>query len=228
MVIGSGLLAKIFAKYNDVTDIIIFASGVSNSKETNPKAYKREFDLLKETSKRYPEAKLVYFSSASITDTSVSHNAYVKHKLAIEQYIKTKIPRYLILRVSNVVGAKGNPNTIMNFLVAAVKEQQPITLWTKAERNIIDVEDVFFIVDSLLTKAIGNTTVNIAVRNSIRVQDLLMQIECFIGQKAQVSYQDKGSALVIPIGDISCELNAVELNYGRGQAYINHLLKKYY
>ena len=34
MVVGKGLLAKAFDEYNKNEDIVVFASGVSNSKET--------------------------------------------------------------------------------------------------------------------------------------------------------------------------------------------------
>lgn len=110
MVIGNGLLAKTFETYHASNDVLIFASGVSNSKETNPEAFKRELALLKATIQNYPKAKLVYFSTASITDASVNTSAYVQHKIALENYIKSTTTNYLILRVSNVVGVNGNPN----------------------------------------------------------------------------------------------------------------------
>ena len=39
MVIGNGLIAGQFNKYRDNDNVIIFASGVSNSKETNSKLF---------------------------------------------------------------------------------------------------------------------------------------------------------------------------------------------
>lgn len=228
MVVGKGLLAKTFETYKTSKEILIFASGVSNSKETNPNAFKREFELLKATISNYPNAKLVYFSTVSITDASVNNSAYVQHKIKLENYIKAQTHQYLILRVSNVVGAIGNSNTIMNFLVAAVKEQQEITIWSKAERNFIDVEDVFCIVDALLTKNASNRTINVAMSESLLVKDVLKQIENFLGNKARVSYVNKGNALPIDVSDITHELNIVEAKNGNGQTYIMHMLEKYY
>ena len=228
MVVGTGLLATIFKAYKTSDEVLIFASGVSNSKETKQEAFYREIDLLKTTIASYPKAKIVYFSTVSITDPSVNQSAYVQHKLTIEKYIKATAEQYLILRVSNVVGAKGNPNTIMNFLVSAVKEQRPITIWTKAERNMIDVADVYAIADSLLQRQTTNTTVSVAVRNSIPVKHMLTVIEEYCNKPAQVTYVDKGNPLPIEVTQIEAELKQIEANSGIGKEYMFSLLKKYY
>jgi nucleoside-diphosphate-sugar epimerase len=228
MIIGTGLLAKKFEAYKASKDIYIFASGVSNSKETNPKAFKRESDLLKSTIDDNPNVKLIYFSTVSINDASVNSSAYVQHKIKLEKLIKAKAAQYIIFRVSNVVGAKGNPNTIMNFLVTAVKEQKPITIWSKAERNIIDVDDVLFIVKGVLSKNITNTTINIAVKESMLVSGILKQIEEFLQKKAQVSFKEMGSALDIDTNEIVEYLILIEQKFGAKERYIQALLNKYY
>ena len=46
MIVGNGLIASSFIKH-DNDDVIIFASGVSNSLETNQDKFDREIDLLK-------------------------------------------------------------------------------------------------------------------------------------------------------------------------------------
>lgn len=228
MVVGTGLLATIFEAYKTSNEVLVFASGVSNSKETNLLAFERELKLLKATISKYPTLKIVYFSTVSITDSSVNKSAYVQHKLAIEEYIKKNAVHYLILRVSNVVGAKGNPNTIMNFLVSAVREQRPVTIWTKAERNMIDVADVYLIAHSLLERQATNTTVNVAVRTSIPVKQMLAVIEAYYNTSAQVTYVEKGNPLPIKVSQIESELKQIEVNSGIGKDYMCNLLKKYY
>ena len=54
MVIGNGMIANRFASYKDDDNIFIFASGVSNSKETNEEHFLREVQLLNQTIKEYP------------------------------------------------------------------------------------------------------------------------------------------------------------------------------
>ena len=87
MVIGNGLMAKSFSDYNNRNDIIVFASGVSNSTETRSSEFKREYNLVIDVLKRYPEFKFVYFSTCSIEDKSVEERPYVRHKLKLEDYI---------------------------------------------------------------------------------------------------------------------------------------------
>src|SRR5438477_266860 len=47
MVIGNGMVAKRFESYKTNDQFLIFASGVSNSKNINHAAYERELTLLK-------------------------------------------------------------------------------------------------------------------------------------------------------------------------------------
>ena len=47
MIYGNGLIAKSFIKYKKNSKFIFFASGVSNSQETNKFKYTREITLLK-------------------------------------------------------------------------------------------------------------------------------------------------------------------------------------
>lgn len=47
MIYGKGLIAKSFSKYKKKRKFIFFASGVSNSLETNLLSYNREMQLLK-------------------------------------------------------------------------------------------------------------------------------------------------------------------------------------
>jgi len=51
MVIGHGFLAKRFESYQNNDRFIIFASGVSNSKNTQDSDYNRERELLSSTIK---------------------------------------------------------------------------------------------------------------------------------------------------------------------------------
>ncbi len=57
MVIGNGLIGCIFSSFTKNDEIIIFASGVSNSKESNKNEFDREEKLLKTTISENPEKK---------------------------------------------------------------------------------------------------------------------------------------------------------------------------
>jgi len=228
MVVGNGLLAKTFAHYKNNNEVVVFASGVSNSLETKEAAFRREFELLKKTITKYPALKLVYFSTLSIEDESVKGRAYIKHKLQLENYIKKNVSNYLIGRVSNVVGPIGNTHTIINYLVNAIKNGDQLDVWKQAERNIIDKEDVRFIIDELLKKKTKNGTVNIALSESLLVTDIVSQIELYLQKKANANFINKGSKLTIDVSEISEEIIILERKHGKGINYLDHLLKKYY
>lgn len=228
MVIGNGLMAQTFSAYKNNEEIIIFASGVSNSLETNQAAFKREFELLKITLNSYPTAKLVYFSTVSIDDLTVNNRPYVQHKIAMEAYIKKIATNYLIFRISNVVGSQGNSHTIVNYLVNAVKNNINIDIWRQAERNLIDSDDVKFIVDNLLEDGVCNKIINIATRESVLVPAILSQIEVYLQKKGNVNLIPKGKALNLDISYIKPLLKEIEASKGKGVAYIANLLKKYY
>src|SRR5690349_6695322 len=104
MVIGNGMIAKRFNSYKDNKDVLIFASGVSNSKNRNQAQYDRESDLLEKTIEANPSKVLVYFSTCSIKDPGEANSPYVEHKKQLEDLIQKKLERYYIFRVSNIAG----------------------------------------------------------------------------------------------------------------------------
>jgi hypothetical protein len=65
MIIGNGLISSVFLNSDENYDkYIIFASGVSNSKETDSEKFAREKNLLSTAIKNNENnLKLIYFSS---------------------------------------------------------------------------------------------------------------------------------------------------------------------
>ena len=98
MLIGKGLIASQFKKYEDDNDIIIFASGVSNSQEIDLNKFDKEFNLIKKYISC--DCLFVYFSTCSIYDKSLIDSKYVKHKLKVEEFIKENFKYFLILYIS--------------------------------------------------------------------------------------------------------------------------------
>ncbi len=228
MVIGNGLLAQTFDHYKNNKEILIFASGVSNSTEIIENNFKREQDLLFKTIKKYSNYKIIYFSTISIEDPSVSRRPYIQHKLEMENLIKSHSLSYLIFRVSNVVGFGGNSNTIMNYLVNAVKDGIRINVWTKAERNLIDQNDLREIADKLIEKELPNSIINIATRESVLVTDILKLIESHFNKKVNADFFSHGLPVKINVTEITSILDQIEKTSGKGCEYINRLLVKYY
>ena len=70
MILGTGLIANAFLSYSEDKEIILFASGVSNSTEIRMEAFDRERLLLENTCQRAENQLLIYFSTCSVSDKS--------------------------------------------------------------------------------------------------------------------------------------------------------------
>lgn len=105
-IIGRGDIASVLPERDDV---LFFASGVSNSQETDESEYAREMQLLLEQNK---DAHLVYFSSLAVLN---GMNRYLQHKRDMEETIKANFRTHTIVRIGNIAWGT-NPHTLINFL----------------------------------------------------------------------------------------------------------------
>lgn len=105
MIIGNGDIASAI---KDRKDLLFFASGVSNSRETRESEYRREVELLL---KQDANSHIVYFSSLSVF---YSNARYVKHKRYMESLVKG-FKKWTIIRMGNIDWGT-NPHTLINFL----------------------------------------------------------------------------------------------------------------
>lgn len=145
MIIGNGLIASGFQSSNtDYSNYVIFASGVSNSKETSNEEYNREKQMILKTIHENKGMKIIYFSSVLV---NISKNDYFKHKLDIENTIKTNSDNYIIFRIPQVVGRNGNPKNLVNYLKNCIINNFEILTNSNIERSLLDVDDLVKIVN---------------------------------------------------------------------------------
>ncbi|MFM7106233.1 MAG: NAD-dependent epimerase/dehydratase family protein [Flavobacteriales bacterium] len=126
---------------------------------------------------------------------------YVKHKIECERIIRAECMRHLILRVTNVVGNSGNPNTIFNFFVDRLTGGNPFEIWTYACRNLIDIDDVVSITLALLNAEKPNQTFLLANPVSVMVPDLVAALEDRLGRKAQAVFVSKGNCAALEMNE---------------------------
>jgi len=227
MVIGNGMIANSFAAYKDNKDIIIFASGVSNSKDTVEDNFLREFTLLKTTIKEHPENILVYFSTCSVEDTDLALAPYVIHKKNIEEFIKQNVAKYYLFRISNLAGVSNNPYTLLNYFIFNILRHHPLTVWKNAFRNIIGVNDMYSIVSYFLEKKENiNTTINIANPENYSVPYIIKCIENHLNKKAIINEVERGDNYKIDISTIEPLFKELHIQFN--DDYLTTLLKKYY
>lgn len=227
MVIGNGMIANQFISYKNNEDIIIFASGVSNSKESDKENFQREFQLLHQTIKEYPDKALVYFSTCSIMDNDLASSPYVIHKKNIEEFIKQNTTGYYLFRVSNLAGMSNNPFTLLNYFIFNILQDHPLTVWKNAYRNIIGADNMYSIVNEFLfEKKNVNTTINIANSENYSVPYIIKCIEEHLNKKAICNEIDKGDNYKIDVSVIDPVINKLNIQFNDN--YLIALLKKYY
>lgn len=225
MIVGSGLLANAFSSFRSIDDMVIFASGVSNSTSTDRNQYDREVELLRKYINR--QAKLIYFSTVSVFDPSLSNTEYIKHKRAIEDFIQTECRCYQIYRLPIVVGRSQNPNTLTNFLFQKIINRSDLLVYTGACRYLMDIDDVV----EYLTPLIHNnqhdhTTMNIHLDNRLPVPVIIEVFEQVLQSQAVKKRIDAGSCYDV---DARIFLDTIHgTTTTDALEYLNHLLHKYY
>ncbi len=227
MIAGKGMIANGFNHYSSNNRVLIFASGVSNSKENSYAGFEREKKTLTDNWQQNQDKLLVYFSTCSMYDPEQKDSPYVAHKLAMEQTIEGFGTPYLICRVSNVVGNTSNKATIFNYFINNIKGQQPFMLWKNACRNIIDLDDLVKITDYLVEHPVYHQRkINIANPVSYPVGYLVEEIESFFEIKAVAATEEKGFFFSIDISEISEIINSLNLQFD--DLYIWRILNKYF
>lgn len=227
MVIGNGMIAQRFSSYSQREDVVIFASGVSNSKAQEESLFLREKLLLTETVLKNQDKHFIYFSTCSIFDPSQAKSRYVIHKAEMEDLIANFAPHFTIFRTSNVVGKTKNPNTVFNFYVHQIQAQQPFELWERATRNLIGIDDLFSLVDASIGGGwFQNEIVNAANPHSHSVLQIVNEIEAFLGQKANYKLTGKGEHFDIDTKAIEELIKELKIDFNNN--YIKQLLEKYY
>ncbi|WP_158883188.1 NAD-dependent epimerase/dehydratase family protein [Rhodanobacter sp. L36] len=226
MIIGKGLLACAFGPYLEQrSDIVVFASGVSNSLETRLEEFAREEALLRE--RLDTEARrFIYFSSCGITDAAPNLTPYMQHKRAMEALVLSA-SRGLVLRLPQVVGKTNNPHTLTNFLRDHILSGQHFKVWSSAERNLIDVDDVATIgVQLAIDLSPEPAIVSIASTHSKLMPEIVEIFERVLGKAANCSYVLKGTPMIIDTAQ--AESIGKKLGIDLGVGYIERVIQKYY
>jgi len=191
---GKGFLATALNRLNKnkkFDNYFFYALGISNSKIKLKNELNREKKEIKSFLKTYSSPKiLVYISSISIFDVSMRDTPYVKNKIFIENLLKSKVKKLLILRLPQIAGRSKNKNTILNYIYNKVQNKETLEIWKNVERSIIDVEDLLRILKIVLKKNlyINLNEINIINPNLIKILDIVKIFENLMGIKFKARY----------------------------------------
>ncbi|MCC6288001.1 MAG: NAD-dependent epimerase/dehydratase family protein [Chitinophagaceae bacterium] len=227
MLIGGGLVAKAFKAYEKDENVIVFASGVSNSTSEDVSLFEREKHMLLNIITKYPNSKLIYFSTCSIYDNYSRGNAYVEHKLKMEEFIRTQQANYNIFRISNLAGFSTNPHTVLNYFFHHINKGIFFYIWKNASRNIIDIDDAYILCDYIVKNNLfKNKIVNIANPENSKVMEIVANIELLLGKKGNYEVIEKSSDPVIDVEEIKPLFKKLQLTFDAN--YLSRVISKYY
>tara|TARA_B100000886_G_C20295564_1_gene437362 strand:+ start:50 stop:751 length:702 start_codon:yes stop_codon:yes gene_type:complete len=226
-IIGNGFIAKSFKNYLDEHDVIVFASGVSNSTSIEKNDFIREMQKINDICKNFHQKKIIYFSSCSINDKSRNTQAYQKHKISMEKIIPKLFKNYLIVRLPEVVGKNSNPNSLFNFLLNKIKNNKKIITSSKCYRNFIDIDDAKLVVKYLLENKYNRLTINVANISMNKVIDVIVLLSSMIKKNFIL---EENHIFANEIFKIDIELmkkinNDLKINFN--EDYLNRVFSKY-
>lgn len=220
------MMAKAFSAFRGRTDVVIFASGVSNSLETDPAAFKRERELLQDVRKGHPGALLVYFGTCSVDDPERRDTPYVQHKLGMEALLAESRGAWLVLRIPLAIGRNPGSRTLAQFLHERIARGEPFEVWEGAARFPVDVDDVFRIGSRFIDDpAMWRRCINVALRQ-FPVLDFVRVLEEIVGRKANYSLARKGQRYELDCPEIL--QIAEELGLDLTEGYLAKVLHKYF
>lgn len=171
MLVGNGLIAKSFSIFREENNIIIFASGVSDSKCIEISEFDRERNLLLSQDRR---KKIIYFSTYSISDGSLI-NEYIQHKIDMESLVENNFEDWLILRLPTVVGHGGNNNNFFNYISNRLKKNLPINTYENTYRSLIDVDDLLPLIKNIIYN-VSNKKIDVSLDNQTLVTDIVKEM----------------------------------------------------
>lgn len=226
MIIGNGLIANKCKdiKYN-YSNYLIFASGVSNSSETNVDFFEKEFQLLQQNVKSTNKI-IIYFSSCALCYEKILQVPYYRHKLIIENYLKRH--NHIIIRLPQVISNSENENTIIGNFYKKIKNNERITIQNRSKRYFIDIDDVIIILEKILLQNYKNKIINLANPFKYTPHEVIMYLKDVLNihKFNNITFEDFGYEYDIDLFEQNLLTNDLNILFGKN--YLYERLIKYY
>lgn len=204
-IIGGGMIARSLAPYaNEFADTVVFACGVADSSEQEQIQFLLEYDALYRVLKTChdQDKRIVYFSSGGavyghtdavrreITPT-YPDTPYGRHKLLCETLVRNSAVQHIILRLPNLVGEGQNPRQLIPMLVGQIK-QGHVTVFNRASRDLLDVEDMALILVQLLEAQRINESflLNVASKQSVMIADIVWWLQTLLNRTPDIHLRE--------------------------------------
>ena len=223
MIVGRGLLGESLNKLRH-EDVILFASGVSNSNEQNSSEFEREANLLIRTIDGTEKRFFYYFSTCSIFDPSLADSSYISHKKRMEAIVLSK-PTGRVIRLPNVVGPTGNPANLVNYLKHSINRANPIKIQSHATRYLLGVDEMNLLLQDVVDNAGEKQIISLVPPKNIKVTSVVSIIESILGTQANLELVEGGTPYEVDFSDT--KYHASRLGFEFGQMYYENTLEKW-
>jgi nucleoside-diphosphate-sugar epimerase len=215
IVIGNGQLGSAF-KSEKMDDVLLLASGVSDSSCTNIDAFNRESSLVQHHLERNPNKKVVYFSSSALSaGDEYANTPYYVHKKQMENLIKSKTDQYYIFRIPQLFGCFISHKTIINHFYESILNGSSFKLYDDAYRYLIHIDDLKKLVLAYLKNS-QPVCVDLANPYSYRVLEIVQAIEKALNKKANYDVIQKTDKYELDLSEMKTfiENNHLSLSFG--------------
>ncbi|MCE7082456.1 NAD(P)-dependent oxidoreductase [Streptomyces sp. ST2-7A] len=206
-IMGHGFLARNLRPIaHRHPDTVVLAAGVSWASGTSEADFAREADLVRQTVRRCVRTgrRLVFFSTAATgmygavdgpgrEDSEITPcTSYGAHKYRLEEELRASGADSLILRLGHLVGRDQPPHQLIPALIRQVRQGR-VLIHRGSARDLILVDDVVTIIDSLLGNGVHGETVNVASGTAVPTDRIVDHLEHRLGVRAQRAYEDVGT-----------------------------------
>jgi hypothetical protein len=198
MIIGNGMIAQACATLASRKDLIIFASGVSDSSETGTEPYLRETALLDKYLNAAAGRTLIYFSTCSVSDPEQRSKPYQQFKLRIEEHILTYAPHSaLIIRLPQVMGHPARAAQLGGALLHCLQTHNVFLVHRLACRYLFYAGDIPLAIECLTGKSGMTGVINVAHNNCLQMLQIAEIFKRLTGGVMQVQTIEKGTCCEI-------------------------------
>lgn len=224
MLVGQGMIATTFSIYQDDPSVLIFASGVANSRETSREAFERESRLLDEQLEMF-RGLVVYFGS--IFDPTRETSPYALHKQLMQQKVIAHADRYLLFRLPQVVGRNPNPNTLIPFIAERIRGGTPFQVEKDATRILLDAEDMAKLCAHYIADhSLWGQAVTIAPPPAVPVIEIVRELERLMERDGHYEIVSGGQSIEHVSPETVQLGNSLGLPFGKD--YYKNVLGKHY
>ena len=228
MIIGRGLLGNSLSVIDNDT-YLFYANGISNSVLDSIPRNNFEINEIREIADKKDGRIFVYFSTCQVNSKLNIGRPYVQHKMFIEDLIKKRFPKYLIIRTSNLVGNnKWNHHTLFNYLFNSLEINKKITVNPDVTRNILDSSHFVSLIQTYLNKYSLNKIIEIVNPVSFTMDQIIYEFEKYFRKKFAIKRISEISDFAIFELNVELSRHLFATCNISTKDYLTNLLIKYY